>query len=187
MKTVPTLVTTISTPPIAGPTARARFWLTEPSAIACGRSAGATSSGWSVCQVGDVHACPLPSANVSASSTNGVTSPASASAPSAAAAISMNVCATSRKRRRSTRSPTAPAGTANSSTGRLDAVWISVTGTADVVSESISHCAPTVCIQPPTLLTNWAPHISLNRRERNGAQAEPPPGTSVCSDSAGKS
>jgi hypothetical protein len=86
----------------------------------------------------------------------------------------MNVCATSRKRRRSTRSPIAPAGTANSSTGRLDAVWISATGAAAVVSESISHCAPTVCIQPPTLLTNCASHIARNVGERNGPQADAP-------------
>ena len=152
--TDPALVAAMSKPPIAGPTARARFMLTEPRAIACGRSAAGTSSGCSVCHVGEVHACPAPSANTSASSTSGVTSPASASTPSASAASSMNVCATSRNRLRSTRSPTAPAGTANSSTGRLAAVWISATGVAAVVSDSISHWAPTACIQPPMLLTN---------------------------------
>ena len=66
---------------MAGPTARARFWLTAPSEIACGRSAGPTSSGCRVCQVGEVSACPVPTANSSASSTHGVTSPAIASAP----------------------------------------------------------------------------------------------------------
>ncbi len=42
------LVAASSRPPIAGPIARARFWLTDPSAIACGRSDAGTSSGWSV-------------------------------------------------------------------------------------------------------------------------------------------
>jgi hypothetical protein len=126
-KTVPALLAARMAPPIAGPTARARFWLTEPSDIAWTRSAGATSSGCRVCQVGDVRAWPVPTANSNASSDHGVISPAIASPPSAAAAASMNVWVIRRKRRRSTRSPTAPATTANSSTGRLAAVWTSAT------------------------------------------------------------
>ncbi len=97
-RTEPALVAATSRPPIAGPTARERFMFTEPSAIACGRSAAGTSSGWSVCHVGEVQACPAPRANTSASSTTGVTSPARASTPNASTASSMNVCATSRKR-----------------------------------------------------------------------------------------
>ncbi len=37
----------------------------------------------------------------------------------------------------------------------------------------MSHWAATVCIQLPRLLTNWAVHIAVNSRCRNGAQAEP--------------
>jgi len=54
--TVPALLTASTMPPIAGPTARARFWFTAPSEIACCRSSAVTSSGWSVCQVGEVRA-----------------------------------------------------------------------------------------------------------------------------------
>ena len=126
-KTVPVLVATSTIPPMAGPTARARFWFTAPREIACWRSSGGTSSGWSVCQVGDVSAWPVPIAKISASSTHGVTSPARASAPSAVAARSMNPWAMSSKRRRFTRSPIAPAATAKSITGRLAAVCTSVT------------------------------------------------------------
>ena len=64
--TVPGLVAARMMPPMAGPTARARFWFTEPSEIACGRSAGLTSSGCRVCQVGDVSASPVPTAKISA-------------------------------------------------------------------------------------------------------------------------
>ena len=39
---------------------------------------------------------------------------------------------------------------------------------------SINSCAPTVCIQPPTLLTNCADAILAKSRERNGAHAEEP-------------
>jgi len=124
-KTVPALVAASSTPPMAGPTARARFWFTEPREMACTRSAGGTSSGCRVCHVGEVRACPVPTAKISASSSQGVTSPASASTPSATAATSMNPCASSRNFRRSTRSPIAPAATAKSTTGRLAAVWTS--------------------------------------------------------------
>ncbi len=73
------LVAAYSAPPMAGPIARLRFWLTAPSAIACVRSSGATSSGCSVCHVGEVSVCPTPTAKISASRTHGVTSPASAS------------------------------------------------------------------------------------------------------------
>ena len=66
----------------------------------------------------------------------------------------------------------APAATANSITGRLLAVETSATYAADPVIVSISHCAPTVCIQLPMLLTNCAAHIAANSRCRNGAHAE---------------
>jgi hypothetical protein len=52
-------------------------------------------------------------------------------------------------------------------------VETSATYVAEPVSESISHCAPTVCIQPPMLLMNCAVHISVNSRCRNGAHADP--------------
>jgi hypothetical protein len=171
-KTVPELVAASTMPPIAGPTALARFWFTDPNEIACWRSSGGTSSGCSTCQVGAVRAEPVPTAKTSASSTHGVTRPARASAPRAAAASSISACETSSRCLRSKRSPAAPASTANITTGKLDAVWTSATYVAEPVSVSISHCAPTVCIQLPMLLTNCALHIAANQRWRNGAQAE---------------
>jgi hypothetical protein len=64
---------------------------------------------------------------MSASSVHVVTSLARASAPRATAAASIRPCETSRKRRRSTKSPIAPASTAKSMIGRLLAVETSAT------------------------------------------------------------
>ena len=72
----PALVAASSAPPIAGPTARARFWFTEPSEIACVRSSSATSSGCSVCQVGAVRPGPCRRANSSARRDHGASAPA---------------------------------------------------------------------------------------------------------------
>jgi len=55
-KTVPAEVAASTMPPMAGPTARARFWFTAPREMAWVRSAGATSSGCSVCHVGEARA-----------------------------------------------------------------------------------------------------------------------------------
>ena len=164
-------VAATSAPPSAGPTARARFMLTEPSAIACDRSAAGTSSGCSVCHVGAVHAWPAPTANRSASSVHGVTTPACASTASNSAAASIHVCAISSNRRRSTRSPIAPAGIANSSTGSDAADWISDSSVAELVNDSISHWAPTVCIHEPMLLASCADQSDRNAPCRSGSHA----------------
>jgi hypothetical protein len=64
----------------------------------------------------------------------------------------------------------APAGSANRTIGRLEAVCTSDTSTGDW---SISnHCAPTVCIHVPMLEANWAIHSARNNGEsRSGAHA----------------
>ena len=151
------LVAASSSPPIAGPIARARFWLTDPSAIACGRSDGGTSSGWSVCAIGPVRPCPTPTPHSRISSTAGVTSPARSSAPSAAADASITACPAMISFLRLSRSPSTPPGTASSSTGRF-VPWIAPTRNAELVSVVITHCAATVCIQLPTFEVSCASH-----------------------------
>jgi hypothetical protein len=146
-KTSAALVTARRTPPIAGPTARARFWLTDPSAIACWRSSCGTSSGCSVCQVGALAALPQPITKSSARMTAGVRPESAASTASPVAAISITTCVATISLRRSTRSPSAPAGIAKSRTGRLPTAPIALTSRADLVSETITHWAATVCIQ----------------------------------------
>ena len=76
------------------------------------------------------------------------------------------------RRRRSIRSPSAPAGIPSSNTGRLPAAEIAPIRTAELVSDSINHCAATVCIHEPTLLTNCADQSRLNAGVRNGLQPE---------------
>ena len=168
-KTIAALVAASSTPPIAGPTARARFWLTDPRAIACGRSAGGTSSGCSVCQVGALAAPPIPIANSRASSTPGVSAPADASTARATDASSITACEARISRWRSTKSPRVPAGIASSRTGILPAAEIALSSSAELVSEVITHCAATVCIHDPTLLVNCADHNRRKSGWRNGA------------------
>jgi hypothetical protein len=138
-KTSAALVAASSRPPSAGPTARARFWLTEPSAIASWRCSDGTSSGWSVCQVGALAALPHPNTNSSTRISVGVSAPRAASTASPAAAASITTCVTMISQRRSTRSPSAPAGIASNSTGRLPAAEIAVTSTAELVSDVITH------------------------------------------------
>jgi hypothetical protein len=81
--TVPAFVAARMTP---CPPPGARFWFTAPSEIAWVRSVELTSSDCGVCEVGEASACPVPAANSSASRTHGVAIPATASAPSPAAA-----------------------------------------------------------------------------------------------------
>ena len=169
--TTAALVAARSAPPTAGPIARAKFWLTDPNAIAWGRSAGGTNSGDRVCQVGALAAPPTPMMNKSASSTAGVIAERAASAASAAAATSITTCDTRMRRRRSTRSPSAPPGIATSKTGRLPAAEIALSSSADVVNDVITHCAATVCIHDPTLLVNCAVHSRRKAAWRSGAHA----------------
>ena len=104
-----------------------------------------------------------------------MSAPASDSTASAAAASNISSCVARINRLRSARSPSAPAGTASSSTGMLAAAEIALTSRAEVVSESITHCAATVCIHEPMLLTNCADHSLLKSGSRIGAQPDPKP------------
>ena len=99
-KTTPALVTATTTPPIAGPTARAMFMLTPLSAAACGISSRPTSSGCTACHDGRMIAEPRPIAKVSRSTVATPIWCARVSAPSTAAAMSMNVWLITMIRRR---------------------------------------------------------------------------------------
>src|SRR5262249_34679109 len=81
----------------------------------------------------------------------------------------------SNSRRRSTRSAKAPEGTARSRTGKLPAVSINATKSADVVSEVISQASPTSSIKPPTFEATAAIHSALKSGSRKGAHADAKP------------
>ena len=99
--------------------------------------------------------------------------PVAPSTASTAAATSIRICVARISLRRSTRSPSAPAGIARISDGMLAAAWIAPINSADLVSEIITHCAATVCIHEPMLLTNCAVHSRRNAGVRRGLQPEP--------------
>jgi hypothetical protein len=155
-KTAPGLVAATSTPPIAGPTARAMFMETPFKAAAWGISSRSTSSGWTACHEGRSTADPRPMPNVSASTVQMPIWCISVSAPRTAAQISMNNWLASISLRRSKMSPIAPAGSPIRNVGSVVAVCTSETVSAVPPSETISHCAPTVCIHVPTFETVWA-------------------------------
>jgi hypothetical protein len=99
-----------------------------------------------------------------------VTKPSIVSAPSMAAAASIQPCESNSSRRRSTISASAPAGSAKSRIGRLDAVWISATISGEADNEVISQAAPTFCIQVPMLETREATESARNMRCASGRQ-----------------
>src|SRR4051794_30706397 len=172
MKAQPGPAAATSTPPRAGPTARPTFMLALLSTAAWGICSRGTSCGWSACQAGRRSASPIPTTSVSPSSDQAPILSASvrpARRPAAATASSWLAMS---RRRRSTMSPSAPAGSASSTTGRLIAVWTSATISAECSSVTISHCAATVCIQVPTFDSSCAANSSRNGECLRGASDE---------------
>jgi hypothetical protein len=102
-----------------------------------------------------------------------VTLPDHVTTASALAAASIRPWVTSSRRRRSTKSASAPAGTPRSKTGSEPAVWTRATSAGDSLSSSITHTAPMPCMKVPMFETNWAIHSIRKRRCRNGAHADP--------------
>src|SRR5450755_4933656 len=78
-----------TTPPRAGPTARATLNPAEFSATADACFAGETTSGVIACQAGSFITAPSPSRNVNISSTQGSTACSSVNTPSAAEATTI--------------------------------------------------------------------------------------------------
>ena len=126
-KTIPTGNWVIKKPASAGPTARARFMLTAPSAAAARTSWRGTMSGMSACQGGMLMAAPAPSRKVKVSSSAGGMSPVRASPVSTAPMAKVTSCVPMRSRRRSNESASTPAGSARSSIGSRLAVCTSDT------------------------------------------------------------
>jgi hypothetical protein len=128
-----------------------------------------------VFQVGALATPPIPITKSSPRSTTGVRPPVAASRARHAEATNMIPCATRMSRRRSNGSPSVPAGTARSNTGMLPASGIAESNRAELVSEVVTHCAATVCIQEPTLLVNWPVDSRRKSGCRSGDQPPPPP------------
>ena len=69
-------------------------------------------------------------------------------------------------------SASAPAGSANSSIGTVAATCTSATRAAEFGVSTRIHCAPTVCIQVPSMLPSWANQRMRKALMRNGDQAD---------------
>jgi hypothetical protein len=92
--------------------------------------------------------------------------------PSAKATSIIQPWLATSSQRRSTMSPSTPAGKAATRKGRLVAVWTSVTSVGEWESEFISHGAPTFSNQMPKFDTRAASHRARKSEERRGAQVD---------------
>ena len=171
-KTIPDPAAATRRPPRAGPTARETLTATPARVTAAESSRRGTSSGMIACKAGPFIAEPSPRMKVSKSSNQGVTIPASVSTPSTAAETSIQLCVTSKSRRRSTTSARAPAGSASKTTGRLPAVSTSATSMGDVVRETMSQDSPTSSIHVPILDTTVAIHSARKIGSARGLHGE---------------
>ncbi len=120
------------------------------SADAAGRSSLGTSSGSTARQVGVSNASPADKAKVKPSSSQGVIAPARVVTASTLATQTIQISAQSISLRRSTMSPIDPAGNAKRKNGRVEAVCVSATYKGLAPSDTMSHAAPTLCMNVPT-------------------------------------
>src|SRR6202453_4898374 len=112
-------------PPSAGPTARLRLYPTVLAAIACAKSRRGTSSGEIETQAGAESAPPTPNRNVAARSELGVAKCNDTKAANSVETRATPTPTTNNRRRGSTMSVSAPAGSVNRNNGRLVATWTS--------------------------------------------------------------
>src|SRR5258705_2256449 len=166
----PTPATAMITPASAGPTARAKLNSMPLSADAAARSPFLTISGRMARHVGVSIASPAESANVSASSSHGDIRPTIVATASTIATPTIQSSVYRISRRRSTMSPIAPAGNAKRKNGSADAVWVSATYIGPAPRETISHAAPTVCMNVPTSDITSAIRRLRKSGVRNGRQ-----------------
>ena len=162
----------ITSPPSAGPMARAMLMPTPLSATAWASSGLGTRSGVMACQAGAPRAAVVPSRKVNSRSRPGVMAPVATTTARITASTPAQACRPSSRRRRSIRSASAPAGRANMKIGRLVAAWTRATIRGSGASVVISQAAATSCIQVPMFDTTAANQISAKARSRSGAQAE---------------
>ena len=158
----------MSTPASAGPTARAKLNSMPLRADAAARSALPTSSGNTARQVGVSIASPAERANVSASSSHGEMKPPMVATASTIATPSIQNSQYRINLRRSTMSPIAPAGNANTKNGNDEAVCVRATIVASAPSDTISHAAPTLCMNVPMSDTRSAMNTWRKRGTRRG-------------------
>ena len=161
-----------STPAIAGPMARDTLMAMLFSAMAAGMSSGGTRSGTIAAHAGSIIAEPTPRAKTKPISNHAVVMSSNVRMPSAPATINKYVWMAIKRRRRSTMSASAPAGSASSINGKLSAASTSATIDGDDESDVISQPAPTSCIHVPIFETMVAIQRLRNSAFLSGLHAE---------------
>src|SRR4051812_34894144 len=175
----PAPATAITTPAIAGPTARATLTDTFVIATAGATSRRGTRSGTVAEKAGRNIARPAPRAAVRTSTMAGVTTSATVRVASTLIDTAIARHAATSSRRRSSTSATAPAKSDSTTPGTLIAVWISATSAADPDSRVITSTAPTVCAQMTSCAPRKANQATRNLASRSGASAETGGGAAV--------
>ena len=132
----------------AGPIARLMLIPTLLAATAAGRSSRGTSDGTIDCQGGAVIALAAPITNINTSSVIGVTTSNVTSAANIADATAVAISTTIRKRRLSTMSASAPAGSANRNIPKL---------VATCTSDTINGCVVrfVIAMRPPRCTSRY--------------------------------
>src|SRR4029450_11218112 len=164
----PTPAAAMSAPARAGPTARAKLNSMPLRADAAGSSALLTSSGSTARQVGVSMASPAASANVSVSRSHGDITPAIVMMVKTTATTTIQASVYRISFRRGRISPYAPAGSARRKNGNVDAVCVSATKVGPAPSETMSHAAPTLCMNAPMSETTSAIRRRLKIGLRRG-------------------
>ena len=159
-------------PPMAGPTARARLLHPALRETASGMRSCGTSSGMMACQAGLFMAEPMLSRKVKASRAQGETWPRKVRTARMATEASIQTCQKMSRRRRSKMSAVAPASRPRTSTGREAAVCMRAMSSGEAVREVMSQVPAVSCIQVPTEETVLAIQRSRKRRMRRGAKPE---------------
>src|SRR5262249_14836212 len=168
-KAAPTPTPAMTTPASAGPTARARLNSMPLRADAAARSCLGTRSGRMARQLGASKASPAAIANVRRSRSQGDVAPARVRIVSTTAKATIQASVNRISRRRSTMSPIAPAGRASRRKGSDDAVCVSATNVAPAPNDTMSHAAPTLCMNAPMSDARLARSRLRNVLTRRGA------------------
>src|SRR4051812_21321404 len=168
----PMCAAAVSTPANAGPIARLILTPTLFAATAEGNSSRGTSCGTMDCHAGAVTAAKTSTRKVNSSKVGGVIRSRPTSAANTVATIMIVVSARSKRRRLSTMSASAPAGSANRNIGRLVATCTSDTMRGSASRVVISHPAAELYIHVPTLAATVADQITAYVLCRNGLKGE---------------
>ncbi len=154
-KHTPTPTVAMRTPPMAGPTARAAFTVTEFSVIALRSSSRPTISRTNACLAEFSKALFRPRMTARRQTSQNVTAPSTVSSPSTRAWQPMASCRTIISLRLSTRSATTPPYGARSRTGSVCSATTSPSLVLECVSTRTSQDCAVICIQVPASEIDW--------------------------------